>query len=53
MGVSGRAAFVAMMEAADLSDRHDAGTVASSRDRTRNWRVFASVDTQNRQLIDT
>jgi len=26
--------------AADLSDRHDGGTVASRRDRSRNWRVF-------------
>jgi hypothetical protein len=39
-GRSGRAAFVSMMEAADLRDCHHGGAVASRRDRTRNWRVF-------------
>jgi hypothetical protein len=42
---SGRAAFVTVMPAADLRDRHDA-TITGLGDRPRNWRVGFSLMAQ-------
>jgi hypothetical protein len=47
---SGRAAFVAMMEATDLRDRHD-GAVVGRRDRTRNRRVSVQRQVRTGSMV--